>query len=421
MSQPCDLAIVGGGILGLATALTYLTRYPGAGVVLIEREDSLARHQTGRNSGVIHAGVYYAPGSLKARYCRRGAAMTKRLASAWEVDFEVCGKIVVATDTDEVPRLEAIAERSARNDVPLTPISASELGEIEPDIVGCAAYLSPTSGIADYPSLCAAMARRISELGGEIRLGTALRDLSEGDESVRLATDGEEVTARHMVACAGLQADRIAALSGVGNGFRIVPFRGEYYEVSSKWSGRVAHLIYPVPDPTLPFLGVHLTRMTGDRLTVGPNAMLSMGRERYARNVPDMRDISASVSYLGFWKLMLRHRKSAIYELAGSLSKRVYLKRCQRYCPSLTLSDLIAHPTGIRAQAVGNDGKMIDDFLIRETTRTTHVCNAPSPAATSALPIAEHICDRIDKRDASIDMAGSHLNPAEAADRLIGA
>lgn len=420
MSSTYHLCVVGGGILGLATAWTYQTRHPGARVILIERDSALATHQTGRNSGVIHAGVYYAPGSLKARYCRRGAAMTKRLAQAMGIEFDVCGKLIVATEQDELPRLEAIAGRAAQNDVPLTRLDKDALREREPDIAGRAAYLSPSSGIVDYPALCRAMAARFEERGGVIRLGTKLLDIREQGEAVHLITDGEEIAAEHMVACAGLQADRVAKMSGVGDGFRIVPFRGEYYEVRKSWPGAVQHLIYPVPDPTLPFLGVHLTRMVGNRLTVGPNAILSFGRESYGRNIPDVRDFSGTVGFPGFWKLMLQHRKSAMSELAGSLSKQVYLKRCQRYCPSLTLDDLVPWPTGIRAQAVGTDGKMIDDFLIRETRCTTHICNAPSPAATSALPIAEHVCDRIAARQTP-SAQETPLDPAEAADRLLTA
>lgn len=420
MSNSYCLAVVGGGILGLATAWTYRSRHPDARIVLIERDDALARHQSGRNSGVIHAGVYYALGSLKARYCRRGAAMTKELAAGLGVAFEVCGKLIVATGQEELARLEAIAERAGRNGVPLERLDRDALREREPDIAGRAACLSPSSGIADYPGLCRAIAGRIEAQGGAIRLGTRLLDIREDAGGVRLVTDGGEILADHMVACAGLQADRIAAMSGVGDGFRIVPFRGEYYEVSPRWRGTVKHLIYPVPDPALPFLGVHLTPMTGNRLTVGPNAMLSLGRQTYGRNRPDLRDLAETLGFPGFWKLMLRHRNSAVSELAGSLSKRVYLERCRRYCPSLTLDDLIPWPTGIRAQAVAADGTMIDDFLIRETERTTHVCNAPSPAATSALPIAEHVCDRIEARRTP-GTRPAELAPARAAERLLSA
>lgn len=418
MSHTFSLAVVGGGILGLATAWTYQSRYPGTSVVLVERDKSLARHQTGRNSGVIHAGVYYAPGSLKAKYCRRGAVMTKWLAEAMGVEFDICGKLIVATDDEELPGLAAIVERAAQNGVPLTRIDEGALREREPHVAGRAACLSPSTGIVDFPGLCRAMAERFEGSGGTIRLGTKLLDIREEGGKVRLITDHEDILAEHMVACAGLQADRIAAMSGVGEGFRIVPFRGEYYEVRAAWPNEVRHLIYPVPDPSLPFLGVHLTRMVANRLTVGPNAMLSFGRERYGSNIPDPRDLLDAVSFPGFWKLMLRHRKSAISELAGSLSKRIFLNRCQRYCPSLTLDDLTPWPTGIRAQAVGADGQMIEDFLIRETARTTHVCNAPSPAATSALPIAEHVCDRIAARRTPARRA-PQLDPAKAAEQLL--
>lgn len=421
MTKAYTLAIVGGGIVGVATALTYQVRHPDASVILIEREDALSRHQTGRNSGVIHAGVYYAPGSLKAQYCRRGAEMTKIVAAALDVEFDVCGKLIVATDAAEVSRMQAIAERAGQNGVPLREISGGELAEIEPEITGVAGLLSPSSGICDYPALSAAMAARFETLGGTIRMGCRLLQLEESDDHVRLITDQGDVLASHMTACAGGQADRIAAMSGLADGFQIVPFRGEYYEVADTWAGQVNHLIYPVPDPSLPFLGVHLTRVVGNKLTVGPNAMLSLGRERYGMNLPHIKDLAEALTYPGFWKLMYRNRSSAAFELAGSLSKSVYLKRCQKYCPSLEAKDLIPWPTGIRAQAVGADGKMIDDFLLRETKRTTHVCNAPSPAATSAMPIAEHICAQIEKRQNADASATEDRSAEEAAHRLLAA
>jgi L-2-hydroxyglutarate oxidase len=389
-----DFVIIGGGILGLATAYRLTQERPGARLVLIEKEQRLAHHQTGHNSGVIHAGVYYTPGSLKAKLCKEGAARTVRFCDSHDIKYELCGKLIIATDAEESTRLKALEERAIANDLDYENVSADQLREIEPNIAGAAAMLVHATGIVNYTDICNSMADEIREAGGEIRLGEAVTGIKESDAEIVVETDKGEATARTLIVCAGLHGDRMAMLAGIEIDFRVLPFRGEYYRVAASRGELVKHLIYPVPDPSLPFLGVHLTRMIDGSLTVGPNAILSMGRETYTGNYPVPRDMADMMSFPGFYKLMARFAAAGLYEMRGSLSKRVYLERCQKYCPSLELDDLQSMEAGIRAQSVSSDGTLMDDFLFLETPRSLHMCNAPSPAATSALPIADEIMAR---------------------------
>ena len=389
-----DYAIIGGGILGLASAYRLLRERPNARLVLIDKEQALARHQSGHNSGVIHAGVYYQPGSAKARLCKQGAERTVRFCEQYGIAYERCGKLIVATDAEEQRRLEGLEQRVIANGLDYELVSAERLREIEPEITGVAALLIPASGIVDYKRICARLAELILERGGEIRLGAPVRAIREGDAEITVLTNKGDFTARTLIACTGLQADRIAKMSGLDIDFRVVPFRGEYYKISAARGELVNRLIYPVPNPSLPFLGVHLTRVIDGSLTVGPNAVLSFGRETYGANFPVPRDMADMMSFPGFYKLMARFAAAGLYELRGSLSKRVYLERCRKYCPILALDDLEPMEPGIRAQTVSSDGRLIDDFLFLETARSLHVCNAPSPAATSALPIADEIVSR---------------------------
>ena len=389
-----DVVVIGGGIIGLATANRVLEERPGAKVLVLEKEAAVAQHQSGHNSGVIHAGVYYAPGSLKARLCKAGVEATLAFARANDVPFEQCGKLIVATDALEVERLGALEQRVKANGLEYRYIEAAELKELEPNIAGEAAILVPSTGIVDYPLICRKLAERISDAGGEVKLRTRVVGLDERDAEIVVETNKGSFETRLLVGCAGLQSDRLARMAGLENDFRIVPFRGEYYRVSQSRGNLVDHLIYPVPDPKLPFLGVHLTRMIGGYLTVGPNAILSLGRESYDANLPQARDLWDMGRFPGLWKLFARQAGAGLYELGGSLSKRVYLKRCQKYCPSLELKDLEPYRPGVRAQNVSNDGQLVDDFRFEETRRTLHVCNAPSPAATSAFPIAADIVSR---------------------------
>lgn len=389
-----DVVIVGGGILGLASANQVLDDRPGAKVLVLEKETDVAQHQSGHNSGVIHAGVYYAPGSLKAQLCKAGVEATLTFAKEHGVPFEQCGKLIVATDAVEVERLAGLEERVKANGLTYRMVAADELKEIEPNITGEAALLVPTTGIVDYALICRKLVTRIEAAGGEVRTGTRVLKLDERDAEITVETDGGVIETRLVVACAGLQSDRVARMAGLKNDFRIVPFRGEYYKVAAHRGQLVDHLIYPVPDPKLPFLGVHLTRMIGGYLTVGPNAVLSLARERYGTNWPEAKDLWDMARFPGLWKLLASQAGAGFYELKGSLSKRIYLERCRKYCPSLELEDLEPYRPGVRAQNVTNDGKLVDDFRFEESRRTLHVCNAPSPAATSAFPIAREIVTR---------------------------
>ncbi len=394
MQARADFAIIGGGIVGLATALALGERRPGATITVIEKEDGPGLHQTGHNSGVIHAGVYYQPGSLKARFCREGVAATIAFAKAHDIPVDQCGKLVVATAAEELGRLDALEARCRENGLDPERLDAGALRAAEPNIAGLAAIRVAATGITDYPAIARAMAAVITARGGRVLTGRAVTGIAEGQEGVTLTlAGGESLGAGRLIACAGLQADRVARFAGLDPGLRIVPFRGEYYRLNARLNGVVRQLIYPVPDPALPFLGVHLTRMIDGSVTVGPNAVLGLAREGYPRFSVDLRDTAATLSWPGFWRLAGRHWRSGLAEMKGSLSRRAYLALCRRYCPGLTLADLEPCPAGIRAQAVMADGTLLHDFLIRETGRGVHVLNAPSPAATSAIPIGAHVAD----------------------------
>ncbi|MDA7948637.1 MAG: L-2-hydroxyglutarate oxidase [Hyphomicrobiaceae bacterium] len=389
-----DYTVIGGGILGLASAHRLLQERPGARLVVLEKEPGLARHQTGHNSGVIHAGVYYKPGSLKARLCKEGAERTIRFCEEHGIAYERCGKLIVATDAVEVERLKGLEERVIANGLDYERVPLERLKELEPNVAGQAALLVHATGIVDYAKICERLADDIRAAGGEIRLGETVQGIFERDNEITVETASDAFTSRTLVVCAGLQGDRLAMMSGIDIDFRVLPFRGEYYEVNRNRAELVKRLIYPVPDPSLPFLGVHLTRHIDGSLSVGPNAMLSLGRETYSGNFPVPEDMADMMRFPGFYKLMARFAAAGLYELRGSLSKSVYLERCRKYCPSLTLDDLEPKVPGIRAQTVSADGRLVDDFLFLETARSLHVCNAPSPAATSALPIADEIVSR---------------------------
>lgn len=393
-----DLTLIGGGIVGIATALELQRRCPGLPIRVLEKEQALARHQTGRNSGVIHAGIYYAPGSLKARFCREGLKATVQFCQDHGLPYDQCGKLIVATNEVEVERLKALTARALENGLEVRPVSAAELAETEPNITGLGALLSPATGIVDYTAVTAKMADLFTAAGGEIRHGADVTGIRESANTVHLTlSGGETLTTGRLIACAGVQADRLARMCGVGDDFAIVPFKGEYFRLAPRHDTIVSHLIYPVPDPDLPFLGVHLTRMIGGYVTVGPNAVLSLARDRYGKAAMNLRDMADMARFPGFWRTLGANLSPGLSEMADSAFRRRYLRLCQRYCPSLTLSDLQPHPPGIRAQAVMRNGTLVHDFLIRETPRTIHICNAPSPAATSAIPIARHIGDTAGK------------------------
>lgn len=393
-----DFAIIGGGILGLATARRLLQLRPGARLILVEKEGGLARHQSGHNSGVIHAGVYYAPGSLKARLSKAGAERTIRFCQEHGIPHERCGKLIVATDAQELDRMARLELRVKANGLDYRRVSAQELRKLEPNIAGVGALQVHATGIVDFARVCQKLAEEIAALGGEIRTFAPVTGLHEHAGEVVLETGKGDFAARQLIVCAGLQGDRVARMIGLKPRFRVVPFRGEYYRVASARGQLAKHLIYPVPDPSLPFLGVHLTRHIGGYYSVGPNAMLSLGRETYDANRPVLADMMSMLTFPGFWLLMMRFARAGIYEMRGSLFKSVYLERARKYCPSLEMEDLEPYRPGIRAQTVGPDGRLVDDFLFLETARSLHVCNAPSPAATSALPIADEVAGRALKK-----------------------
>ena len=390
-----DFCVIGGGIVGVATAHRILDRHPGASLVLVDKANALATHQTGHNSGVIHSGIYYPPDSLKARLCRQGAAWTKEFAATHGIPFEVCGKLLVATDAAEHRRMLALHERSVTNGVDVELIDAAELTRREPQVTGVGALFVPATGIIDYTRVTAALAEEVRAAGGRIVLGAEITAITETADAVTAAGPTGSWTARTLVVCAGLQADRMAALAGLRTDFRIVPFRGEYYQLPPSRAGLVRTLIYPIPDPNLPFLGVHLSPMIDGTLTVGPNAVLGLAREGYRKGSFDARDARAVLGFPGFHRVARAHVRTGLRELRNSLFKRGYLAECRRYCPELTVTDLQPREAGIRAQAVLRDGTLVHDFMIERTARSIHVLNAPSPAATSAMPIAEYLVDQL--------------------------
>jgi (S)-2-hydroxyglutarate dehydrogenase len=389
-----DYVVIGGGIVGVSTAMHLLEREPGSSLVLLDKEPDLARHQTGRNSGVIHAGVYYAPGSLKARFSKEGAEATIRFAAEHGVPFERCGKLLVATSQAEMQRMQALEERCRQNEIAIERLDAAELKRREPHITGLGALFVRATGIVDYGLVTRKMADVVRSRGGEIRTGMAVTGIREEADGVTVVAGQESFRTGVLVVCAGLMADRLARLCGVGGDFQIVPFRGEYYRLPPDKNNIVKHLIYPIPDPSLPFLGVHLTRMIGGFVTVGPNAVFSFKREGYSRYAFDLKDTFEALSFVGTWNVLRKHGRSGLDEFRNSLSRRRYLELCRKYCPELTVDDLGPHPSGVRAQAVLRDGTLVHDFLIKRTARTIHICNAPSPAATSAIPIGQHVAEQ---------------------------
>ena len=386
-----DVVIVGAGIVGLATAADILKRQPGTRLLVIEKEPAVSLHQSGRNSGVIHAGVYYAPGSLKAQFCAEGKKRTREYCDERGIPYQMCGKLIVAVNELETTRLAALETQARANGIEIEPLDKQLARELEPAIRAEAALLSPSTGIVDFAEVARSLAKDLVAAGAEIRFDTRLTGGSETQAGVTLKTSKGPISAGKAVICAGLWADRVARDFGADVDFRIIPFRGEYYRILNQPKDLVRHLIYPVPDPARPFLGVHLTRKMDSGFTVGPNAVLALSRDGYDKFSFDGADMLSTLTYPGFWRLVRANAKSAVSELSASMSKKLYLKKVQTYCERIRLEDLQRYRPGIRAQAVWRNGKMVEDFLFRETLHTLHVCNAPSPAATSALPIGEYI------------------------------
>jgi L-2-hydroxyglutarate oxidase len=393
--KDADLLVVGGGIVGLATAFTYASRRPGTRVVVCEKEPDVARHQTGHNSGVIHSGIYYKPGSLKATNCRRGKALLEAFGREHGIAFETCGKVVVATEPAEVPMLERIQERALANGVACERIGPERLRELEPHAAGVAALHVPETGIVDYTAVCRKLQALIEKAGGAVLTSARVLGLRPDGERVVVETEQGPVATAAVVNCAGLHSDRVLARFGERRPVRIVPFRGEYYELRPEARRFCRTLIYPVPDPGFPFLGVHFTRGIHGDVECGPNAVLAFAREGYTWSDVSLRDLWDVFSYPAFWRLAARHWRAGSAEMARSWSKAAFTRSLQRLVPDIAAEDLIAAPAGVRAQALEPSGALLDDFLIRKSGRVVHVCNAPSPAATSSLSIAEHVVNAL--------------------------
>jgi L-2-hydroxyglutarate oxidase len=385
------VVVIGGGIVGLSVARALANR--GQDVVVLEKEATLAAHQTGRNSGVIHSGLYYAPGSLKATMATAGSRSMAEFAREHDVAHDVSGKLVVAVDESERSRLHLLAERAHANGVPARLIGPSEAREFEPNVACVEALRVESTGIVDYPGVCAALADDVRR-SGQIRLGTAFRGVTREGDTLRVLTSVDEISASALVNCGGLHADRIARACGVDPEARIVPFRGEYFHLRP--ADVVRNLIYPVPDPRFPFLGVHLTRMVDGGVHAGPNAVLALAREGYRWRHVDVQDIADTLAWPGVWKLGYQHAKTGAQEVHRSLSPKAFAASLARLVPGITVDDLERAPAGVRAQAVRRDGSLVDDFLVKEAANQVHVINAPSPAATAALEIAAHVVKRLD-------------------------
>ncbi|MEU4033978.1 L-2-hydroxyglutarate oxidase [Streptomyces collinus] len=384
----CDVLVVGGGIVGLSTAYAITRAAPGTRVTVLEKEPGPARHQTGRNSGVIHSGIYYRPGSLKARYAVRGAAEMVKFCAEYGIAHAVTGKLIVATERDELPRLHGLVQRGRENGIPVRELGAAQIGEYEPEVRGLAAIHVGTTGVCDFVSVARQLARAS---GAEIHYGARIVRVDRRPERgvAVLTAGGEVVRGRVLVNCAGLYCDEVARLAGDEPGMRIVPFRGEYYELARP--ELVRGLVYPVPDPAFPFLGVHLTRGIDGGVHIGPNAVPALAREGYGWGVVRPRELAGTVAWPGSWVIARRHWRYGAGELRRSVSRRAFLQAVRRLLPAVEETDLVRAPAGVRAQAVLRDGTLVDDFLIREGARTVHVLNAPSPAATASLPIGREV------------------------------
>jgi L-2-hydroxyglutarate oxidase len=393
--QQADVGIIGGGILGLTTAYHLTQQQPARRVVVLEKESGLAHHQTGHNSGVLHSGIYYKPGSLKAKNCREGKRAMEAFCAAEGIDYEICGKVIVATSEAELPALHNIYERGQANGVKCAIIDRAHLQELEPATAGIKAIHVPEAGIVNYKQVCQRLAERIRERDGSILTNTRVTGLRVQGGEVTLHTTAGEVRVKYVVNCAGLHSDRVAGMSGVKPEAKIVPFRGEYFELEPEAQHLCRNLIYPVPDPSFPFLGVHFTRMITGGVECGPNAVLAFAREGYTKTDINVRDLLETLTYPGFLRLAAKYWQTGLGEMWRSFSKAAFVRALQHLVPEIREEHLIAAPAGIRAQALRPDGALVDDFMIQETERVVNVCNAPSPAATASLNIGRLIVDKL--------------------------
>ena len=392
-----DVTVIGAGIVGLAAAMKMAERFPRLRLLVLEKESEIARHQTGHNSGVIHGGIYYKPGSLKAETCVTGRRALLDFCDRNGIAYDLCGKVIVATDEEEIPRLEELFRRGVANQVPgLEMIGPERLGEIEPNARGIRAVYSPATGIIDFTQVAGAFARRVRELGGEVRTLREVKNIVHRGDELIVQTSQEEIHTRYLLNCGGLFSDRIARMTAkpghtAAIDVQIVPFRGEYYKIAPERGSLIRGLIYPIPDPRFPFLGVHFTRSIHGYVEAGPNAVLAFAREGYRWTDINLRDLRETLSFSGFRAVAKRYWKMGLEENYRSLSKRAFTKALQRLVPSITIADLKPGGSGVRAQAVASDGALLDDFVIKQTGNAVHVLNAPSPGATASLAIGERI------------------------------
>lgn len=402
MSNKFDLGIVGGGIVGLATAYKYQLQNPDSKIVVFEKETAIGKHQTGRNSGVIHSGIYYKPGSYKAENCINGRAQLLEFAKKYNVEHDVCGKVIVATDPSELPALQKIYDRGLANKIDgISIIGPDEIKEIEPFCIGIKAIKVPAAGIINYVEFSERLAEQVEKINpkSKVLLGTKVSGSSEKDGKTIIETNKGPFEIGKTVYCSGLQSDRMAEKDGAKLDMQIVGFRGDYYELSEQGKSKVKHLIYPVPDPDFPFLGVHFTRMIDGSVECGPNAVFSFKREGYTRTAFNLKDSIQALTFKGTWKLFGKHYKQGLEEYKRAFSKRRFLNALKKLIPSLTMEDIQPARSGVRAQALQSDGTMVDDFKIEMVGNNIHVLNAPSPAATSSLSIADRICKMIEEQE----------------------
>jgi L-2-hydroxyglutarate oxidase len=398
VAEQSDVLIVGGGIVGLATAYNLGLQYPDLCVTVLEKEARLAQHQTGHNSGVLHSGIYYKPGSLKASNCLAGRAAMLELCDREGIPYKICGKVIVALDEGDVARLDMLYERGTANGVRVEPIERGRLRELEPHAAGLKALYLPNAGVVDFRVVCERLAQRIAEAGGQVRTGAQVTGIREGAGEVIVRSNAGDFAARYVVNCAGLHSDRVATMATGRTSARIIPFRGEYYRLKSSAEHLCNNLIYPVPDPRFPFLGVHFTRTAWGEVECGPNAVLAFAREGYRKTDINLRDLSETLSYPGTLRMGAHYWKMGIGEMWRSLSKAAFVRALQRLMPDIGADDLEPMSAGVRAQAVGPDGALLDDFAFQESARTVHVINAPSPAATASISIGKSIVERLARK-----------------------
>lgn len=390
-----DYTIIGGGIVGLSVGKALTETYPTKKILVLEKEDKLAAHQTGHNSGVIHSGIYYTPGSFKARFAREGNASMVAFCEEHGIKYDMCGKVIVATNERERPLLDNLYKRGLENELDLKRLSQEELLEVEPHVNGLEAIQVKSAGIVDYTEVSHAFARIIRENGGDIHCGEEVRAISEAPDEVTIETEKQTYKTKFVINCAGLQSDRIAKMAGYHIDMKIIPFRGEYFTLKEEKAHLVKHLIYPVPNPEFPFLGVHFTRGIHGEIEAGPNAVLGFKREGYKKTDINLRDLAETLTYKGFLRIASKYMKVGMGEMVRSVSKQKFVESLQQLIPSVQKDDLVTAPAGVRAQALNADGTLVDDFMIIKGNKSLHVCNAPSPAATASIEIGKEIVRRL--------------------------